>query len=248
MPQTITVQVTAPATATYDTAFTVSANASSGLTVSFSAGGACTSSGSRFQMTSGTGTCTVRFDQAGDATYAAAPQVVETVTATKADQDIAQFVQPPKATYGDPNFSLQAITTSGLPVTFSATGKCTVSAVSVHLTGAGSCTVTASQPGDANYDAAPPVSRTFAIAKKPQFVTLSFIPDKVLGNRDFTVRATADSKLRVLFSAKGACTVKGSRVHLLRVGNCTITAYQPGNANFKRALSDRQTFRIARRR
>jgi beta-lactam-binding protein with PASTA domain len=37
----------------------------------------------------------------------------------------------------------------------------------VHLTGAGSCTVTASQPGDANYNAAPEVSRTFSIAPAP---------------------------------------------------------------------------------
>jgi chitinase len=37
----------------------------------------------------------------------------------------------------------------------------------VHLTGAGSCTVTASQPGDANYDVAPDVSRTFSIARAP---------------------------------------------------------------------------------
>jgi hypothetical protein len=36
---------------------------------------------------------------------------------------------------------------------------------SLHITGAGSCTVTASQPGDANYNAAPPVSRTFAVVR-----------------------------------------------------------------------------------
>jgi hypothetical protein len=37
----------------------------------------------------------------------------------------------------------------------------------VHLTGADSCTVTASQPGDANYNPAPAVSRRFAIARRP---------------------------------------------------------------------------------
>jgi beta-lactam-binding protein with PASTA domain len=37
----------------------------------------------------------------------------------------------------------------------------------VHLTGPGSCTITASQPGDANYNAAPNVSRTFSIAHAP---------------------------------------------------------------------------------
>jgi beta-lactam-binding protein with PASTA domain len=37
----------------------------------------------------------------------------------------------------------------------------------VHLTGAGSCTITASQAGDANYNAAPEVSRSFSIAPMP---------------------------------------------------------------------------------
>ena len=35
-------------------------------------------------MTSGTGTCSVKYDQAGSATYNAAPQVVESVTAAAA--------------------------------------------------------------------------------------------------------------------------------------------------------------------
>ncbi len=34
----------------------------------------------------------------------------------------------------------------------------------MHLTSVGSCTVTASQLGNANYNAAPDVSRTFSIA------------------------------------------------------------------------------------
>ena len=44
-------------------------------------------------MTSGTGTCTVQFDQAGDSNYNAAPQVTESVTATKLDQSIT-FATP----------------------------------------------------------------------------------------------------------------------------------------------------------
>jgi hypothetical protein len=39
-------------------------------------------------MTSGTGTCTVKYDQAGNANYNAAPQVTENVTAQKASATI----------------------------------------------------------------------------------------------------------------------------------------------------------------
>jgi hypothetical protein len=151
-------------------------------------------------------------------------------------------------TYGDPDFDVGAFTSSGLDATFSATGKCTVTGVSVHITGAGSCTVTASQPGDANYNAAPPLSRTFAILKEDQVITFLSLPDRALGDPDFTVKATADSKLPVSFSAKGACTVTGRRVHLRASGDCTITASQPGNANFAAAKSVRQKFHVAKPR
>ena len=54
--------------------FAVGATASSGLPVGFAAGGACTVSGATVTATAA-GTCTVTASQAGDATYAAAPDV-----------------------------------------------------------------------------------------------------------------------------------------------------------------------------
>jgi hypothetical protein len=57
-------------------------------------------------------------------------------------------------TFGVPDFAVSASASSGLPVSFSASGTCTLSGVMVHLTGAGSCTVTVSQPGDSNFNAA----------------------------------------------------------------------------------------------
>jgi hypothetical protein len=245
-PQTIVVKTHAPATASYNTAFTVAADSTSGLPVTFSASGSCTNAGGRVTMTSGTGTCVVRYDQAGDATYAAAPPLVESVTAQKADQSIVQFDAIKNATFGDPNFNVGAFASSGLDVTFSATGSCTVSGVTVHITGAGSCTVTASQRGDANFNAAPSMSHTFTIAKTGQTIDFEPLTDMTLGHRDFNVRATADSGLRVVFTARGACTLRGSRVHLTRVGTCTITARQPGNADFRAAKSETQSFAVVR--
>jgi CSLREA domain-containing protein len=82
--QTITVNTHAPSSAAYDSTFTVAATSSSGLTVTYSSSGACTNVGATFTMTSGTGTCTVKYDQSGNGTYSAAPQVTEFVTAQKA--------------------------------------------------------------------------------------------------------------------------------------------------------------------
>ena len=82
--QTITVTAAAPASAAYNSTFPVAATANSGLTVAITVSGGCTISAGTVTMTSGSGTCTVNFNQAGNADYAAATQVSETVTASKA--------------------------------------------------------------------------------------------------------------------------------------------------------------------
>ncbi len=67
--------------------------------------------------------------------------------------------------YGDPPFPLSASASSGLPVSFSATGVCTVANSVVSLTGSGSCTITAGQVGGIFFTPAPPVVRTFLVVR-----------------------------------------------------------------------------------
>jgi len=161
--QAITVLTKAPSSAVHNTSFTVSAGGGgSGNSVTYSNGGVCTNSGATFTMTSGTGTCTVKYDQAGDSNYDAAPQVTESVTAQKASQTIS-FGALPDKTFGDPDFTVSATASSGVSVTFAASGQCTVSGSTVHLTAVGSCTITASQGGSDNYGAAADVPQTFQI-------------------------------------------------------------------------------------
>ena len=78
--------------------------------------------------------------------------------------------------------TVSATASSGLAVSFAASGSCTVTTATVHLTGAGACTVTASQAGNANYNAAPPVSQTFSIAplKPPTRCTVPKVVGKGL--------------------------------------------------------------------
>jgi hypothetical protein len=161
--QTIAVTTHAPANAVYNTSFDVAANAPGG-TVSFSGAGACSNSGNTFTLNSGSGTCTVGFDQTGNANYAAA-HATESVAAQKASQTIA-FGALAGKTYGDADFAASARASSGLAIAYSASGTCSLAGGNVHITGAGSCTITASQPGNANYGAAPSVPQTFSIATK----------------------------------------------------------------------------------
>ncbi|MEM4663074.1 MAG: hypothetical protein QXM75_03560, partial [Candidatus Diapherotrites archaeon] len=87
--QTITVTQHAPSSAVYNTSFNVAATASSGLPVAITTSGSCIGSGSGsavITMTSGIGTCTVHYNQAGNENYNPAPEVTENVSAQKADR------------------------------------------------------------------------------------------------------------------------------------------------------------------
>ena len=107
-------------------------------------------------------------DNAGNA----ADTVTRTVHVLKADQTI-DFGALADKTYGDPDFNVSATSGSGDPVTFSASGNCTVTGSAVHITGAGSCTITAHQAGNANYNAAPDVPQSFNINKAATTTTVT---------------------------------------------------------------------------
>ena len=227
-----------------DADFAVSATASSGLTVAFAASGNCTVAGATVHLTGG-GSCTITASQAGDGNYNPAADVPQTFSITKADQTITFGALAGKA-FGDADFAVSATASSGLTVTFAASGNCTVAGSTVHLTGAGSCTITASQAGDSNYNPATDVPQSFSIAKGDQTITFGALPAKTFGNPDFGVSATASSSLTVSFTASGNCTVTGSTVHLTGAGSCTITALQAGDANYNPATNVPQSFAITK--
>jgi hypothetical protein len=149
-------------------------------------------------------------------------------------------------TYGGPDFTVSATASSGLAVSFAASGTCEANGPTLHITGVGSCTVTASQAGNADFNPAPDVSQTFAITKAGQTISFGPLTNKKYGAPDFRVSATASSGLPVSFAASGRCTISGATVHLSGAGSCTVIAAQPGNANYNAAPAVSRTFSIAR--
>ncbi len=84
--QTINITTHAPANAAYGTNFIVAATGgASGNSIIYSSGSpsVCTNSGATFTMISGTGTCSVLYNQAGNTNYSAASQVTESTSTTK---------------------------------------------------------------------------------------------------------------------------------------------------------------------
>ncbi|NML39935.1 T9SS type B sorting domain-containing protein [Chitinophaga sp. G-6-1-13] len=90
-----------------------------------------------------------------------------TLTVTPTGQQIT-FAAIPNKQYGDAAFALNASSDAGLPVTFTVTGgPATINGSTLTITGTGMVTVTATQTGDANYNAATPVSQSFNVTKAP---------------------------------------------------------------------------------
>jgi hypothetical protein len=143
--------------------------------------------------------------------------------------------------YGDPPFTVSATASSGLPVTFTARGSCTLASRTVTITAAGICTVTANQAGDAAFNPAPALSQPFTILKANQTINFGALPNKRFGDPPFRISATSSSGLPVTFSASGACTLAGNTVTLTGTGRCSIKASQAGNTNYNRASDVIQT-------
>jgi hypothetical protein len=180
--------------------------------------------------------------------------VVRAVTGlpiTKAAQTIT-FAPLPIKTFGNADFALSAKSSSGLPVTYTATGNAAVYAVAgvwkVHITGAGSAIITAHQAGNREYQAAANVSRTLTINKAAQTITFAPLPIKTFGDADFALSAMSSSGLAVTYTATGDATVylvNGVwKVHITGVGAAIITAHQAGNSDYNAAANVSRTLTI----
>jgi len=80
------------------------------------------------------------------------------------------------------------------------------------------------------------LSQSAATAPKAQTITFNSIPSQVVGGT-LTVSATASSGLPVSFSLvqNGNCSISGSVVTFLNVGNCGVIANQAGNGAYSAA-------------
>ncbi len=245
--RTITFTQNPPASAPYNSQFTVAASPTSGLAVTFTSSGACTNSGATYTMASGSGVCSIIASQTGDAKYAAA-QITQTVAATLAPQTITFTANPPASAPYDSQFTVMASATSGLAVTFTSSGACTNSGATYTVaSGSGVCSIIASQTGNANYAAAQQVTQTVDATLAPQ--TIAFTknpPASAPYNSQFIVAASATSGLAVTFTSSGACTNSGATYTVASgAGVCSVIAGQPGNADYAAAQQVTQTVNAA---
>jgi hypothetical protein len=216
-----------------DGSFQIDPTASSGLPVSLQATGACSldSDTAPANVTiTGAGSCSITASQAGNNDYAPAQNVIQSFDIAQASQ-IIDFTSPSPHTYGDPSFEIDPTATSGLTVSLSASGPCSLSSdtspAQVSITGTGQCSITASQGGDSDYSAAPDVTQSFNIALDNQTITFGPLPDQTYGAGPITLQATASSGLPITYFTTGGCAVSGDTLTIVSGGTCTVLATQP---------------------
>jgi gliding motility-associated-like protein len=244
-----TISFTALTAKTYgDSDFPLSATASSGLSITFSGNNPAVATviGNTVHIVA-PGTVVITASQAGDANHNAAPDVPQTLTVNKANQTITFSVLPSKV-YGDSDFPLSATASSGLSVTFSGNNPAVATVIgnTVHIVAPGIVVITASQAGNANYNAATDVPQTLTVNKADQTITFDALPEKYYTDPDFTLSASSSAGLTVSFSSgnTSVATIVGTTVHIVAGGTSVITASQAGNANYNAAPVVQQTLTV----
>jgi len=235
----LTYVATATATSTLAVVFTIAAGSSavctiSGVTVSFV----------------GVGSCVINANQAGNASYNAAVQEPQTFAVGQGAQTIT-FAPLGNKLMTAGSFTVSATGgASTSPVIFSSSTPltCTVTAVTtVTLVGEGTCTIQADQAGDANYNAAAPLPRSFTISRTDQTIGFtSTIPaSPVVDGAPYVATAIATSTLAVTItidaSSSAVCTISGATVSFIGAGSCVINANQAGNTSYNPAVQVPQT-------
>jgi hypothetical protein len=230
--------------------FQVSATASSGLAVSFASTttAVCTLSGTTVTLV-GAGQCTIQATQPGNGEWTAATPVDQSFEVGREAQ-IITFGSLSNQTYGTAAFAVSATASSGLAVNFytATISTCSVSGDTVTLLAIGKCTIQAHQPGNANYQAATPVSQNFQVTQGSQTITFGALSNKAYGQVPFAVSATASSGLAVSFASTTTpvCTVSGKTITLVGAGQCTIQSTQLGNVDWLAATPVDQSFEVGR--
>lgn len=267
-PQAIVFVSTSPANATVGgQTYQVAATASSGLpvvlTIDSSSTTVCTIAASSVSFI-GPGACNIDANQGGNAVFAPAAQVQQSVPVAPAGGTVAQSIlftsdAPDDATVAGAPYIVTADATSLLPVvltveTTSAT-VCAIANGTVSFVGAGTCTIDANQGGDATYLPAAEAQQSFSVAPAtgvtPQTIGFATAApnDAKVGGVGYLPIATATSGLPVVLtidaSSATVCQIDAGNVSFVGAGTCTIDANQGGDATYAASPQVQQTFPVS---
>ena len=230
--------------------FSLDANASSGLPVSFTSlhPGVATVESNGTVTIVGAGVATMRATQDGNGSYNPAPSVEKTLTVTKVPQTITfNALSDASLHLGTYSLSGKATASSGLAVSY-ATSDASVASLSgttLTLHQGGSVTITASQGGNDTYLAAADATQSLTI-KDDRYLDQNItwtqtISGLTIGASNVSMTANsidadsgADTNLTISYASSNtavATVVSGNSLQIVGAGSATITASQAGNVS-----------------
>lgn len=236
-----------------DAEFSISATGgASGVSPMFSSSNAnvATINGSTVTI-KGAGSTVITASQQGNTDYNAAADVTQTLTVVKATQSI-NFTALPSRTFGDATFNLSATGgASGNAISYTSSNPAvaTIAGSTLSIIGAGTSTITASQEGNANFNAATDVSQTLTVNKAAQSITFNALPSKTYGDPTFELNTSGGSSGNAITYTSSIPTVAsiiGSTVTIHGAGTSTITASQSGNTNYHSASASTQIITVSK--
>ena len=196
----------------------------------------CSTDGKELKLLA-TGNCTFKVATLKTKNYSAR-ESIQSVTVTEARLKQNLFIG-----------SIQDQNSKGLPKiieiikVFSPTGAyvlpksesptvCIAAGFYVQIIGGGTCTLTYQSEATTNYLASDLYKVSFEVTRDPQTINFSLPTSANLSSKTVALSATASSGGSVLYttSTPDSCSITGSTLNLLKSGNCSVTATQPGSS------------------
>jgi len=109
---------------------------------------------------------------------------------------------------------------------------CIAAGFYIQIIAGGTCTLTYQSEATTSYLASDLYKVSFEVIRDPQTITFSLPTSTNLSNETLALSATASSGGSVLYttSTPDSCSITGSTLNLLKSGNCSVTATQPGSS------------------
>ena len=232
------------------------------LAVASSTAANCTLDGNTLTATQ-TGTCTLNAATPATSNNVAASATFH-VTVTGTPQTI-NFGAGPLLTdidvpYGTTPPDLTATASSGLPVSYEISTPTICEALApaspsdawtIRLLNVGTCTVLATQVGDAVYERATSISRSFTIVQGSQTIGLDVLTDRTFDPTALQAlpsRSSAGLPLNYSGLTSSVCNPEfngtGFDLRVFMPGTCTIRAEQEGTSTYRAADSVTRTFEV----
>ncbi len=205
----------APASAAYQSTFTVAATSNGSSAAVITSSGGCSNVGTKVTMTSGTTSCSLTASWAADSNYSSLT-ASQSTTAIPAAQAITFTTNPPASAIYPGSFVVAASGgASGNPVTFTSGGACSNSGGTYTLTNSvGSCLVIANQAGNSNYAAATTVTKSVSASGPSISASVSSINFGTVYLTSVTTRT-----ITVTNNGSSAATINDPIVSLVKGGN-----------------------------